>query len=77
MFKIINKYITETKKPAITAIPPSLGIGFLCTFLFSGMSNAPTFFANLIVYGVITKLVSTANTNAIITLLHIILFPSF
>ena len=52
--------MVETKKPHITANPPSLGIGFLFTLLSFGMSIAPTFLANLMVCGVSTNAVINA-----------------
>ncbi|MBE5805374.1 MAG: Teichoic acid linkage unit synthesis [Clostridiales bacterium] len=49
----------------MTASPPSLGIGFSFILLFSGLSIAPSFFANFIVRGVITNAVINASKNAI------------
>lgn len=43
------------------AIPPSLGISFLCIFLSSGLSVAPIFKARFLTKGVVIKLERKAN----------------
>ena len=72
MVIIINKYITDTINPAITASPPSLGMAVVFTLLSSfGLSTAPIFFAYRIVCGVITKAVIKASRKAIAISPHI------
>ena len=68
----INKYMTDTKKPSITAGPPNFGITFLCILLWSfGISTAPTFLAIFIVYGVAINATINASRKAIAISPHI------